>query len=52
MLFTLSYGQFSNLISIVIVFSFVVEYPGFAKEGDKTLKSLGIKNGLRVQKYG
>jgi len=32
--------------------SFVVEYPGFEKEGDKALKSKGIKLGLTVQKYG
>jgi len=41
-----------NLQGEAFELSFVVEYPGFAKEGDKTLKSLGIKNGLRVQKYG
>jgi len=33
-------------------FSFIVEYPGFQAEGDKTLKSMGIKCGLNVQKYG
>jgi len=32
--------------------SFIVEYPGFEKEGEKTLKSMGIKCGLNVQKYG
>jgi len=32
--------------------SFIADYPGYAKEGDKILKSTGIKYGLTVQKYG
>jgi hypothetical protein len=32
--------------------SFLVEFPGFAKEGEHLLKSAGIKEGLTVTKYG
>ncbi|XP_023344471.1 arginine kinase [Eurytemora carolleeae] len=32
--------------------SFYVDYPGFAKEGDKALKMLCLKYGLLVKKYG
>lgn len=32
--------------------SFIVEFPGFSKEGEHTLKSVGIKEGLTVVKYG
>ncbi len=33
-------------------FSFMVEFPGFAKEGESVLKSSAIKEGLTVTKYG
>jgi hypothetical protein len=32
--------------------SFLLEFPGFAKEGELFLKSAGIKEGLTVTKYG
>jgi hypothetical protein len=39
---------FISLLSL----SFLVEFPGFAKEGENLLKSAGIKEGLTVTKYG
>jgi hypothetical protein len=33
-------------------FSFMVEFPGFSKEGESLLKSSAIKEGLTVTKYG
>ena len=43
---------FLNLLCTALLCSFIVEFPGFAKEGEQLLKSVAIKEGLTVVKYG